>query len=158
MSLDPQSVNKIPLWSWAAPAAACVLLASKFAALLPATAPVLLVAAALLGACVFASVHHAEIIALRVGEPFGSIILAVAVTVIEVALIVSIMFSAKDGADVLARDTVFATVMLVLNGIVGLCLLLGGARHHEQTFQTDAASAALSVIGTLAVLTLVLPN
>jgi Ca2+:H+ antiporter len=78
--------------------------------------------------------------------------------VIEVALIVSIMLTAKGGSNVLARDTVFATVMLVLNGIVGLCLLLGGARHREQVFQTDAATAALSVLGTLAVITLVLPN
>jgi Ca2+:H+ antiporter len=158
MSLDPHSVDTIPRWSWAAPLAACVLLAGKSAGLIPASPLVLIVAAALLGACVFAAVHHAEIIALRVGEPFGSIILAIAVTVIEVALIVSIMLSAKAGADLLARDTVFATVMLVLNGIVGLCLLLGGARHYEQSFDTNASSAALSVIGTLAVLTLVLPN
>ncbi len=112
----------------------------------------------LLGAAVFASVHHAEIIALRVGEPFGSILLAIAVTVIEVALIVSIMVSAKDGSEVLARDTVFATLMLVLNGIVGLSLLIGGARHHEQNFKTDASAAALSVLGTMAVISLVLPN
>jgi Ca2+:H+ antiporter len=74
---------------------------------------------------------HAEVIALRVGEPFGSIILAISVTVIEVALLVSIMLSAKEGGDVIARDTVYATVMITLNGIVGLCLILGGARHYE---------------------------
>jgi Ca2+/H+ antiporter len=92
---------------------------------------VLLAAAVLLVAAVFASVHHAEILAHRLGEPFGSIVLAVAVTVIEVALIVSIMLAAKEGSDVLARDTVFATVMIVLNGIVGLCLMLGSLRHYE---------------------------
>lgn len=92
------------------------------------------------------------------GEPFGSIVLAIAVTVIEVALIVSIMLSAKEGGDTLARDTVYATVMIVLNGVVGLCLLSGGARHHEQSFETNAATAALSVLGTLAVIALVLPN
>jgi Ca2+:H+ antiporter len=68
------------------------------------------------------------------------------------------MYSAKAGGEFLARDTVFATVMLVLNGVVGLCLIVGGAQHHEQRFQTDAAATALSVLGTLAVITLVLPN
>jgi Ca2+:H+ antiporter len=159
MSRDDHGSDDIPIWSWAAPVAACVLLAGKFGGLVPATSFVVLgLAALLLGAAVFASVHHAEIIALRVGEPFGSIILAIAVTVIEVALIVSLMLSAKDGSEFLARDTVFATVMLVLNGIVGLCLLVGGARHHEQGFHTDAAAASLSVLCTLAVITLVLPN
>lgn len=153
------NVDDIPLWSWAAPAAAALLLSGLFSGLLPTDSPLALtLAALLLGAAVFASVHHAEIIALRVGEPFGSIVLAIAVTVIEVALIVSIMLAAKGGSEVLARDTVFATVMIVLNGIIGLCLLSGGARHHEQSFHTDAAAAALSVLGTLAVITLVLPN
>ncbi len=159
MSLENHAVDKVPAWSWLAPAVACCLLIATLSGLVPATSgPVLALAAVLLGAAVFASVHHAEIIALRVGEPFGSIVLAIAVTVIEVALIVSIMLSAKEGSDVLARDTVFATVMMVLNGIIGLCLVLGGARHHEQSFQTSAAAAALSVLGTLAVITLVLPN
>lgn len=159
MSAASHSVDELPIWAWVAPVAACVLLVAKFTGLVSAAQPlVLMLAAVLLGAAVFASVHHAEIVALRVGEPFGSILLAIAVTVIEVALIVSIMLSAKVGSDVLARDTVFATVMMVFNGIIGLCLLLGGARHHEQRFQTDAAAAALSVIGTLAVITLVLPN
>ena len=159
MALDRATIDKIPAWGWAAPAAAVVLVLGTSVGLIPTSSVIALVAAAvLLGAAVFASVHHAEIIALRVGEPFGSIVLAIAVTVIEVALIVSIMLSAKSGSEVLARDTVFATVMLVLNGIVGLCLLLGGARHHEQRFQTAAAAAALSVLGALAVFTLILPN
>jgi Ca2+:H+ antiporter len=112
----------------------------------------------LLLASVFAAVHHAEVVALRVGEPFGSIVLAIAVTVIEVALIVSMMLAAKDGGGALARDTVFAAVMLVLNGVVGLCLVFGGARHHEQSFQEQGASAALSVLGTLAAIALIVPN
>jgi Ca2+:H+ antiporter len=159
MSHDSQSAVKLPAWTWAAPAAAAALLAAKYIGHVPtSSAFVLAVAALLLGASVFASVHHAEVIALRAGEPFGSIILAIAVTVIEVALIVSIMLSAKEGSDVLARDTVYATVMIVLNGVVGLCLMIGGARHHEQSFETNAAAAALSVLGTLAFITLVLPN
>ncbi len=159
MSLNTHAVDSVPAWAWIAPAAACALIAAMFSGLVPASSGMVLgLAALLLGAAVFASVHHAEIIALRVGEPYGSIILAIAVTVIEVALIVSIMISAKAGSEVLARDTVFATVMIVLNGIVGLCLMIGGARHHVQSFETNAAAAALSVLGTLAVITLVLPN
>jgi Ca2+:H+ antiporter len=107
---------------------------------------------------VFAAVHHAEVLALRLGEPFGSILLAVAVTVIEVALIVSIMLSESAGSNAVARDTVYSAVMIVLNGIVGLCLVLGAQRHHEQSFQLQGASAALAVLGTVATFALVLPN
>ena len=152
------AANRIPIWAWAAPLAACVLVGSIMAGLLPDNPFILTAAVMLLGAAVFASVHHAEVVALKVGEPLGSIVLAIAVTVIEVALIVSIMLGAKSGSAELARDTVFATVMIVLNGIVGLCLVLGGARHFEQSFQTSAATIALSVLGTLATITLVLPN
>jgi Ca2+:H+ antiporter len=151
--------NPIPWWSWAAPLAASLLLAAKFSGIVPAPAvAVIIPAALLLFAAVFAAVHHAEIVALRVGEPFGSIVLAVAVTVIEVALIVSMMLAAKAGGGALARDTVFAAVMLVLNGVVGLCLVFGGARHGEQSFQEQGAAAALSVLGTLAAITLIVPN
>ncbi len=159
MSADGHAVDELPTWAWAFPIAACALLAGKMTGVVAADAELILaLAAVLLGASVFAAVHHAEIIALRVGEPLGSIVLALAVTIIEVALIVSIMLSAKVGSEVLARDTVFATVMIVLNGIIGLCLVLGGARHFEQSFQTSAATTALSVLGTLATITLVLPN
>jgi Ca2+:H+ antiporter len=159
MTINANSVEQIPWWVWAAPLAACLLLAAKFTHLVPADAnAVLIPAAALLFAAVFAAVHHAEIVALRVGEPFGSIVLAVAVTVIEVALIISMMLAAKTGGGALARDTVFAAVMIVLNGVVGLCLVFGGARHGEQSFQEHGAAAALSVLGTLAAITLVLPN
>lgn len=109
-------------------------------------------------ATVFAAVYHAEVIAHRTGEPFGTLVLAVAVTIIEVALIVSVMISAPAEKAGLARDTVFAAVMIVMNGIVGLCLLLGGMRHHEQGFQLQGASAALAVVAALTMLTLVVPN
>ncbi len=112
---------------------------------------------ALLGS-VFAAVYHAEVIAHRVGEPFGTLVLALAVTVIETALIVSVMIAAPAESAGLARDTVFAAVMIVCNGIVGLCLLMGGARHHEQGFQVQAASAALAVLVALTSLALILPN
>jgi Ca2+:H+ antiporter len=116
------------------------------------------VAGVLLIAAVFAAVYHAEVIAHRVGEPFGTLVLAVAVTVIEVALIVTIMVGVTADKAGLARDTVFAAVMIVCNGVVGLCLLSGGVRHHEQGFQLQGASAALAVLAALTVLTLVLPN
>ena len=111
-----------------------------------------------LGATVFAAVHHAEVLALKLGEPFGSILLAVAVTVIEAGLIVSIMLAGAEGSERVARDTVFAAVMIVLNGVVGLCLVLGGGKHFEQAFQLQGAASALAVLGTLATLALILPN
>jgi Ca2+:H+ antiporter len=157
--LSPAAHHGIPAFSWIAPLAASVLLALKFAHLIPAdSAIVLIAAAALLLASVFAAVHHAEVLALRVGEPFGSILLAVAVTVIEVALIVSILAGGGTGSEAVARDTVFAAVMIVLNGVVGLCLVLGAGRHREQSFQVQGASSTLAVLGTLAVLALVMPN
>jgi Ca2+:H+ antiporter len=145
-----------PWWTWIWPLLAWViLLASPFvgaSGFVDAAAGIVLVAT------VFAAVHHAEVVAHRTGEPFGTLILAVAVTVIEVALIVSVMVAAPAEKAGLARDTVFAAVMIVCNGIVGVCLLWGGARHHEQGFQIHGASAALAVLAALTTLTLILPN
>lgn len=115
--------------------------------------------AVLLIVAVFGAVHGAEVVAHRIGEPFGALVLAVSVTVIEVALIVSVMLSDREGgALTLARDTVFAAVMLVLNGIVGLCVLLGGVKHVRQDFRMQGALGGLAAIATLVTLTLVLPN
>lgn len=153
-----------PWWCWAAPPAAAAMVAAMLLGLIePVSAPSLVLAALLLGGAVFAAVHHAEVIALRIGEPLGSIVLALAVTVIEVSLIVQVMVSGPAGeashADSrVARDTVFAAAMIVLNGIVGLCLMVGGIRHHEQGFQVQGTGAALAVIGTLATLTMILPD
>ncbi len=119
---------------------------------------------ALVGA-VLASVHHAEVIAHRVGEPYGTLVLALAVTIIEVALIVSIMLA--DGAlptsevnptASLPRDTIYAAIMIICNGVVGLCILLGGMRHREQSFRIEGAHSGLAALATLAGLVLVLPN
>ena len=130
----------IPHWSWIALGAGGVLIALAFAGVVAGgSGLVSALAAILLAAAVFAAVHHAEVLAVRVGEPFGSIILAVAVTVIEVALIVSIMLSDASGTAVVARDTVFSAVMIVLNAVIGLCLVFGGQRHGEQSFQIEAA-------------------
>ena len=106
---------------------------------------------------VFAAVYHADVIAHRVGEPFGTLVLTLAVTIIEVALIELIVLT-PGSSPALARDTVFAVIMVVCNGLVGLCILWGGLRHHEQEFQTSGTSVYLSVLGALSVLTLVLPN
>lgn len=118
---------------------------------------VALISVALIAA-VLAAVHHAEVVALRVGEPFGTLILALAVTVIETALIVSIMLGGGPGASSLARDTVFATVMIICNGGIGLCLATGALRHFVMAFRVEGASPALSVLIALTVLTLVLPT
>lgn len=114
--------------------------------------------AVVLAGTVLAAVHHAEVVALRVGEPFGSLVLAVAVTVIEVALIVTLMVSGGPEAASLARDTVFAAVMITTNGIVGLSLLLGALRHGMTLFNSEGSGAALATVATLATLCLVLPT
>ncbi|HEY1309446.1 MAG TPA: ionic transporter y4hA, partial [Pseudolabrys sp.] len=146
---------RTPWWAWAWPLLAWAVLISTIVA---GTRDIMAAAAGLvLIATVFAAVYHAEVVAHRIGEPFGTLVLAVAVTVIEVALIVSVMLGAADKA-ALARDTVFASAMIACNGIVGLCLLAGGVRHHEQGFQLQGASAALAVLAALTTLTLVLPN
>ncbi|MDE2385145.1 MAG: ionic transporter y4hA [Alphaproteobacteria bacterium] len=159
MSSSPESLNKTP-WAFIISAlAALAFLGLKHGGVeLPHSPLIVALEAALLGFAVFGAVHHAEVLALKVGEPFGSIILALSVTVIEAALIISQMASAKPGVEFIGRDAVFATVMIVLNGIVGLGLLIGAARHHQQQFSLDGATSALSVLGTLAALALILPN
>jgi len=106
---------------------------------------------------VFAAVHHAEVIAERIGEPYGTLLLTLAVTIIEVALIATIMLGEKP-QPALARDTVFAVVMIVCNGLVGLCIFIGGLRYREQDFQVSGANLYLSVLFVLATITLIMPN
>ncbi len=111
-----------------------------------------------LAAAVLAAVHHAEVVAARVGEPYGSLVLAVAVTVIEVALILTLMVSGGKDTSVLARDTVFAAVMITCNGIVGLCLFTGAVKFGTTHFNAEGTGAALATVVTLATTCLVLPN
>lgn len=149
----------MPWWCWAAPLVAAALLAAKSTGVVSPTHPAVLIAAGLLlGGAVFAAVHHAEVLAVRIGEPFGSILLALAITILEVGLIISVMASGSSGSGAVARDTVYAVVMIVLNGIVGICLVTGAIRHYRQEFRVQSAPAILSVIATLAIITLVLPN
>ena len=112
---------------------------------------------AILFGTVFAAVHHAEVIAERIGEPYGTLLLTLAVTIIEVALIATIMLGEKP-QPALARDTVFAVVMIVCNGLVGLCIFIGGLRYREQDFQVSGANLYLSVLFVLATITLIMPN
>lgn len=146
----------IPIWSIALPVLACVLLAAIWER--PLGWVLLGIVVTALVVAVFTAVHHAEIIALRVGEPFGTLVLALAVTVIEATLIVALMLSGGEAARALARDTVFATVMIICNGVIGLCLLLGALRHRVLEFRVEGTNPVLSVLATLAVLTLVLPR
>ena len=120
--------------------------------LLTAASTVLLLAA------VVSAVHHAEVVAHRVGEPFGTLVLALAITAIEVALIVSLMLTGGEEKSGLARDTIYATVMIISSGVIGICLLLGGLRHHEQSFRIEGAGPALAALTALATLVLILPG
>ena len=150
----PRSLLGLPLWTRAVPVAGLALAAAKLAHVDIAwliTAPVLV-------AAVLSAVHHAEVIAHRIGEPYGTLVLAIAVTTIEVALIVSLMIAGGPDAGALARDTVFAAVIIIINGIIGLALLIAGARHFQPAFNLSGTNAALTVLTALMVLTMILPN
>ena len=115
-----------------------------------------LMSVTLIGA-VLSAVHHAEVIAHKTGEPFGTLILSISVTIIEVSLIISMMLTGHDGSEFIARDAVFATVMIVINGVIGLCIFMGGLTHHEMTFRNEGTNSALAVLTALATFILVMP-
>lgn len=157
--MSTSAEQRLPAWAaWSnvVPGLAIVLLAFTWGRDLPAW--VVAVIAAFLFGAVLAAVHHAEVVAHRVGEPFGSLVLAVAVTVIEVALIITMMSAKGAKGAGLARDTVFAAVMITCNGIAGLCLLLGALKRGLALFNADGTSTVFGAIITLAGLTLVLPT
>lgn len=112
----------------------------------------------LLISSVLSAVHHAEVVAHKVGEPFGTIILAICITILEVSLIISLMVAGGDKAMTYARDTVFAAIMLILNGILGVCIWIGGVKFHEQFFARSSATTALVSLIAILVMTLILPN
>jgi Ca2+:H+ antiporter len=142
-------------WTVAVPPASALLLA--VAALLPRHTILSLVCVAALVASVIAAVHHAEVVAHRVGEPFGTLVLALAVTAIEVALVVSMMLAGGPEKAALARDSVYAAVMIICTGVVGACVLAGALRHREQSFRIEGAGPALAALVTLATMVLILP-
>jgi Ca2+:H+ antiporter len=152
----------IPKSAWIFPALSVLLFAGVTAAgygFTPSPAGFVFAAVLLviLFGTVFAAVHHAEVIAHRIGEPFGTLLLTLAVTIIEVALIATIMLGEKP-VPTLARDTVFAVVMIVCNGLVGICILAGGLRYREQDVQVTGSSLYLSVLIVMATITLIMPN
>jgi Ca2+:H+ antiporter len=146
---------RMPLWTLFVPIAS--LLLAGVALAWPPGALLATVCAAALIASVLASVHHAEVVAHRVGEPFGTLILAVSVTVIEVALIVSMMLAGGPDKSAVPRDTIFSAIMIICNGAVGLCVIAGGLKHHEQSFRLEGATSAFASLIALATLSLVLP-
>jgi Ca2+:H+ antiporter len=152
----------MPRSAWIFPALAVLLFAGATAAgftFTPSPAGLVFAAALLviLFGTVFAAVHHAEVVGERIGEPYGTLLLTLAVTIIEVALIATIMLGEKP-VPTLARDTVFAVVMIVCNGLVGICILVGGLRYREQDFQVTGSNLYLSVLFVMATITLILPN
>src|SRR5580698_8434858 len=152
----------MPKSSWIFPVLAVLFFAGATAlgiSFAPSAAGLLFAAALLviLFGTVFAAVHHAEVIAERIGEPYGTLLLTLAVTVIEVALIATIMLGEKP-VPTLARDTVFAVVMNVCNGLVGICILAGGLRYREQDVQVSGSNLYLSVLIVMATITLIMPN
>lgn len=148
-------VLSLPLWSVVSPIAAWIL----FFIHKESYGNFFTIALGLaLCASVMAAVHHAEVVAHRVGEPYGTLLLAIAVTIIEVSLVVSLMLAGGPSTAALARDTVFAAVMIILTGIIGLCLLVGGFRFKEMLFGRNAVNAALVTLTAITVLTLILPN
>src|SRR5690349_23858613 len=143
-------------WTTAVPVVAVVTLVLTWGRNLPSA--LVVVSALLLAGAVLAAVHHAEVVAHKVGEPYGSLVLAVAVTVIEVALIVTLMVSGGEKTQSLARDTVFAAVMITCNGILGLSLLIGAMRRHVAVFNPEGTGGAFATVATIATLSLVLPT
>jgi Ca2+:H+ antiporter len=149
-------MSAMPAWAWAVPLIAVALLVVALV-IGAGTVVTLLCAGALIGA-VIASVHHAEVIAHRVGEPFGTLVLAIAVTVIEASLILSMVIAGGSEQARLPRDTIYAALMIILNGVVGICLLVGGLRHGVQWFHVEGANSGLAALFPMATLSLVLPT
>ena len=106
---------------------------------------------------VLSAVHHAEVIAHKTGEPYGTLVLSISVTIIEVSLIIAMMLSGHEGSEFIARDAVFATVMIVVNGVIGLCIFMGGFKHHEMSFRNEGTNSALAVLTAMATFILVMP-
>lgn len=150
-----QKIVKLYQWTTSIPLLACLL---YFSGLLDDNLIYQVIAGVLLMFCVMSAVHHSELVAHRVGEPFGTIILAVSITIIEVAIIVSLMTTGGAEYASFARDTVYAAVMLILNGIVGLSLFLGGRKFHTQTFSPHSVKIALVSLVSIVAFTMILPT
>lgn len=154
-SMTKSKIAGLPIWSIASPVFG--MLALVGVAMGWGGGFMIVVSVALIAA-VLAGVHHAEVVAHKVGEPFGTLLLAIAITIIEVTFIVSLMLAGGPDASALARDTVFAAVMIILNGMIGLCLLVGGLKYKQQRYALSGVSVGLITLTAILVLTLILPN
>ncbi|HOZ85544.1 MAG TPA: hypothetical protein PK191_08645 [Niabella sp.] len=150
-----KKIRKLYQWTTSLPIIAFILYFSGF---LDNNVAFQVIAGLLLIACVMSAVHHSEIVAHRVGEPYGTIILAVSITIIEVAIIVSLMMTGGEKYASFARDTVYSAVMLLLNGIVGLSLFLGGRKFHTQTFSPHSVKIALVSLISIVAFTMIIPT
>jgi len=143
------------MWTWLVPLLSLGLLV---VAIVAGVGPLIgVLCGAALVVAVIVAVHHAEVVAHRVGEPFGTLILALAVTAIETALILSMMIEGGSDMAALPRDSIYAAVMIICNGVVGICVLLGGVAHREQTFRVEGAGVGIGALIVMSTLTLVLP-
>ena len=152
---DSPSTNFFPWWSLGIPLLGWLLLVAH--AVIGFQGLSLILLALALGGTVFSAVHYAEVVAHKVGEPFGTLVLAVAVTIIEVAMIASVLLTKGNQNQAVARDTIFAVVMMVCTGLVGLCITVGAWKHRVQGFNVKGSTGALSAITALTTLTMVLP-
>jgi len=143
------------MWTWLIPVLSLGLLVAAFVAGVGMFLGILCGAALI--ASVIVAVHHAEVVAHRVGEPLGTLVLALAVTAIETALILSMMIAGGADMAVLPRDSIYAAVMIICNGVVGICVLLGGVAHREQTFRVEGGGVGIGALIVMSTLTLVLP-
>src|SRR6476646_4256730 len=143
------------VWTWLIPVLSLGLLVAAFVAGVGMFLGILCGAALI--AAVIVAVHHAEVVAHRVGEPLGTLVLALAVTAIETALILSMMIAGGADMAVLPRDSIYAAVMIICNGVVGICILLGSVAHREQTFRVEGAGVGIGALIVMSTLTLVLP-
>ena len=156
----PRLQCSMAAWTWLIPSLSLALLVVAMA--VGVGAPLAALSTVALIGAVIAAVHHAEVVAARVGEPFGTLVLAVAVTVIEASLILSLMLAggaeASAQSSTLARDTLFAAVMIICNGVIGACVLAGGLAHHEQAFRVEGSGGGFAALIAMAALSLVLPD
>jgi Ca2+:H+ antiporter len=153
--VNQQQKAQMPLWTWLVPVLALV--SFVMALVLGVGTLLALICGAALAGAVFVAVHHAEVVAHRMGEPFGTLVLALAVTAIEAALILSMMIAGGEDMAVLPRDAIYAAVMIICTGVIGLCLSVGALVHREQTFRVEGAGAGLAALIVMGALTLVLP-
>jgi Ca2+:H+ antiporter len=145
----------LSLWAYLVPVGSVAMMIVVL--IVPISGTLAIISALTLIGAVIAAVHHAEVIAHRIGEPYGTLVLSISITIIEVALILTIMLAGGPEKATLARDTIFSVIMITCNGLVGLSLLIGALRHREQAFHVVGSNASLATLIALTALCLILP-